>query len=132
MGSTVFAPRQLGFCTMRICVELDQQEHPKGQGFCRSGVDVDEHQRASVARLQFVLGRCVWQDVCFRKARHPFRDRWGAQVPFGNMQARERLFGQLLDSAMELNHLLKDHTLTLTDLADRFNFASLSHFSRYV
>ena len=55
-----------------------------------------------------------------------------AQIPFGNMQARERLFGQLLDSAMELNHLLKDHTLTLTDLADRFNFASLSHFSRYV
>ena len=35
-------------------------------------------------------------------------------------------------TAMELSHLLKDRSLTLTDIADRFNFASLSHFSRYV
>ena len=35
-------------------------------------------------------------------------------------------------AAMELSHLLKDRSLTLTDIADRFNFASLSHFSRYV
>ena len=35
-------------------------------------------------------------------------------------------------AAMELSHLLKDRTLTLTDIADRFNFASLSYFSRYV
>ena len=33
---------------------------------------------------------------------------------------------------MELSHLLKDRSLTLTDIADRFSFASLSHFSRYV
>lgn len=35
-------------------------------------------------------------------------------------------------AAMELSHLLKDRTLTLTDIADRFHFASISHFSRYV
>ena len=35
-------------------------------------------------------------------------------------------------AAMELSHLLKDRSLTLTDIADRFSFTSLSHFSRYV
>ena len=35
-------------------------------------------------------------------------------------------------AAMELSHLLKDRSFTLTDIADHFNFASLSHFSRYV
>lgn len=37
-----------------------------------------------------------------------------------------------LFTASEINQLLKDGTLTLTDIADRFNFSSMSYFSRYV
>ncbi|MBR5069214.1 MAG: helix-turn-helix domain-containing protein [Bacteroidales bacterium] len=35
-------------------------------------------------------------------------------------------------ASLELLHLLKDRSLTLTDIADMFDFSSLSHFSRYV
>ena len=35
-------------------------------------------------------------------------------------------------AAIELVHLLKDKSLTLTDIANRFNFSSPSHFSRFI
>ena len=35
-------------------------------------------------------------------------------------------------AAIEISHLLKDRTLSLTDISDIFGFSSLSHFSRFV
>ncbi len=35
-------------------------------------------------------------------------------------------------ASIEISHLLKDSSLSLTDIADQFGFSSLSHFSRYV
>ena len=35
-------------------------------------------------------------------------------------------------TALEISRLLKDHTKTLTEIADYFRFSSLAHFSKYV
>ena len=35
-------------------------------------------------------------------------------------------------TSLEISRLLRDKSLSFTDISDRFGFSSLSHFSRYV
>jgi methylphosphotriester-DNA--protein-cysteine methyltransferase len=44
----------------------------------------------------------------------------------------ETYFHMSPDAAIDLVHLLKDKSLSLTDIAYMFDFSSQSHFSRFV